>query len=89
MRKAAWQYDNQVGDVGEIANIANYLTGKAAWEASEAAMTTHGGMSASREMGVAAAWGVARHQRTGPVSEEMMLNHIAQNSLGLPRSYEE
>jgi acyl-CoA dehydrogenase len=89
VRQAAWQYDEQVGDIGETANIANYLACKAAWEASEAAMTTHGGMSASEDMGVAAAWGVARHQRTGPVSEEMILNHIAQNSLNLPRSYNE
>jgi acyl-CoA dehydrogenase len=87
LRKAAWQYDNQVGDVGEASNIANYLACKAAWEACEASMTTHGGMSASSEMGISAAWGVARHQRTGPVSEEMILNHIGQHSLGLPRSY--
>jgi acyl-CoA dehydrogenase len=89
IRKAAWRYDEQEGDVGEASNVANYLASKAAWEACEAAMTTLGGMSASQEMGVAAAWGVARHQRTGPVSEEMILNHIGQNVLGLPRSYEE
>jgi acyl-CoA dehydrogenase len=87
LRKAAWQYDEQVGDVGETSNIANYLACKAAWEACEASMTTYGGMSASSEMGIAACWGVARHQRTGPVSEEMILNHIGQNVLGLPRSY--
>jgi hypothetical protein len=40
-------------------------------------------------MAIAACWGVARHQRTGPVSEEMILNHIGQNVLGLPRSYGE
>jgi len=89
LRKAAWQYDEQVGDVGEASNVANYLACKAAWEACEASMTTHGGMSASQEMGIAACWGVARHQRTGPVSEEMILNHIGQHVLGLPRSYEE
>jgi acyl-CoA dehydrogenase len=89
LRKAAWQYDEQVGDVGEASNVANYLACKSAWEACEASMTTHGGMSASQEMGIAACWGVARHQRTGPVSEEMILNHIGQHVLGLPRSYEE
>lgn len=87
LRKAAWQYDNDVGDVGEASNVANYLACKAAWDACEASMTTHGGMSVSSEMGIAACWGVARHQRTGPVSEEMILNHIGQNVLGLPRSY--
>ncbi|WP_458210633.1 acyl-CoA dehydrogenase family protein [Haladaptatus sp. NG-SE-30] len=89
LRKAAWQYDNQVGDVGEASNIANYLACKAAWEACEASMTTHGGMSASSEMGISASWGVARHQRTGPVSEEMILNYIGQHVLDLPRSYED
>lgn len=88
LRKAAWHYDNQIGDVGEVSNIANLQAGKAAWDACEAAMTTFGGMSASQEIGIAAAWGVVRHWRTGPVSEEMIRNHIAQNSLGLPRSYE-
>lgn len=87
LRRAAWMYDEQIGDVGEASNVANYLACKAAWEACEASMTTHGGMSASEEMGIAACWGVARHQRTGPVSEEMILNHIGQHSLGLPRSY--
>ncbi|WP_435361842.1 acyl-CoA dehydrogenase family protein [Haloarchaeobius sp. DFWS5] len=88
LREAAWKYDNDVGNVAEASNVANYLAGKAAWNATEAAMTTLGGMSASAEMGVAAAWGVARHLRTGPVSEEMILNYIGQHSLGLPRSYQ-
>jgi len=89
LRQAAWEYDQGVENIGETANVAKYLACQAAWEACEAAMSTHGGMSASEEMGIAAAWGVARHQRTGPVSEEMILNHLAQHSLGLPRSYNE
>ncbi|WP_265112094.1 acyl-CoA dehydrogenase family protein [Halosolutus halophilus] len=87
LRKAAWKYDNGAEDVGETANIAKYLAAQAGWEAAEASMSVHGGMSASQEMGIAACWGVARHQRTGPVSEEMILNHIGQHVLGLPRSY--
>jgi len=89
LRQAAWEYDQEKENIGETANVAKYLACQAAWEACEASMSTHGGMSASEEMGIAAAWGVARHQRTGPVSEEMILNHLAQHSLGLPRSYEE
>ncbi|WP_254810962.1 acyl-CoA dehydrogenase family protein [Natronosalvus amylolyticus] len=87
IRRAAWLADQGRDGSGEAANIANLQAGKAAWNACEAAMTTLGGMSASQEMGVAAAWGVVRHLRTGPVSEEMILNHIGQHSLGLPRSY--
>ncbi len=32
-------------------------------------------------------WWVARLMRIAPVSAEMILNHVAQHSLGLPRSY--
>jgi acyl-CoA dehydrogenase len=87
VREAAWRYDKQEGDVGEISNVANLQAGKAAWDAAEAAMTTFGGMSVSAELGIGAAWGTIRHYRTAPVSEEMIRNFIGQNSLGLPRSY--
>ena len=32
-------------------------------------------------------WGLARLLRIAPVSREMVLNHVAQHCLGLPRSY--
>lgn len=87
IREAAWRYDKSQGNVGEISNVANLFAGKAAWNASEAAMTTFGGMSVSAELGIAAAWGTIRHYRTAPVSEEMIRNYIGHHSLGLPRSY--
>ena len=87
LERAAWQFDNNVGDVGEISNVANLQAGKAAWNACEAAMQTFGGSSVSAELGIAAAWATVRHLRIAPVSEEMIRNHIAQHSLGLPRSY--
>lgn len=37
-------------------------------------------------MSVATHWG-ARLTRTAPVSREMILNYVAEHSLGLPRSY--
>lgn len=87
IRKAAWQYDQDVGDIGETSNVANLLAGQAAWQACEAAMTTFGGASVAAEYGIAAAWGTVRHYRTAPVSEEMIRNFIGHHSLGLPRSY--
>lgn len=86
-RKAAWQYDNDVGDIGESSNVANLQSGKAGWQAAEVAMKTFGGMSASAELGIADAWGFVRHLRSIPVSEEMIWNFIGQNTLGLPKSY--
>jgi acyl-CoA dehydrogenase len=85
-RKAAWLYDNDEPS-GAEANMANYVCCKAAWEACEAAATAFGGMSLSREMGVAAMTSYTRHLRIAPVSEEMILNYVAENELDLPRSY--
>lgn len=85
-RRAAWQYDN--GEpAGSAANIAKLQCADAAWHASEAAMSTFGGMSIAREIGLAAAWSYVRHLRIAPVSEEMIRNYIAEHELGLPRSY--
>jgi alkylation response protein AidB-like acyl-CoA dehydrogenase len=37
--------------------------------------------------GLADMWGAARLIRIAPVSREMILNFVAQHSLGLPKSY--
>lgn len=87
LEKAAWQQDAQSGNKGEAANLANLQAGKSAFKAAEAAMTTFGGMSASSEIGVSAAWEFIRHARTVPISEEMIWNYLGAHSLGLPRSY--
>jgi hypothetical protein len=39
------------------------------------------------EFGLADMWGMARLLRTAPVSREMILNFVAQDSLHLPKSY--
>ncbi|WP_128904762.1 acyl-CoA dehydrogenase family protein [Halorubrum amylolyticum] len=87
--KAAWMYDNDKPsqEVGAAANSAKLQAGKAAWNACEAAMTTFGGMSASSEIGIAKLWSMVRHLRVAPVSEQMVRNYLAENELGLPRSY--
>jgi alkylation response protein AidB-like acyl-CoA dehydrogenase len=45
----------------------------------------YGGLS--REYGLADLWFLARMLRTAPTSREMVLNFVAQHSLGLPASY--
>jgi alkylation response protein AidB-like acyl-CoA dehydrogenase len=72
---------------GEAANIAKYAASEAALKALDQAIQTHGGNGLSHEYGLAELWFVARLMRTAPVSREMVLNFIAQTSLGLPRSY--
>jgi len=41
----------------------------------------------TREYGVASLLALARTTRIAPVSREMILNFVAQTSLGLPKSY--
>jgi alkylation response protein AidB-like acyl-CoA dehydrogenase len=72
---------------GEAANIAKYAASEAAMKALDQAIQTHGGNGLSHEYGLSELWFVTRLMRTAPVSREMVLNFVAQTSLGLPRSY--
>ena len=84
--KAAWQHDH--GEpAGEASNMAKYAAAEAALSALDAAIQTHGGNGVSAEYGLIPLWGLARLLRIAPVSREMILNYVAQHSLGLPRSY--
>lgn len=74
-------------DAAEVSNMAKIIAGEAAMQALDQAMQTHGGNGLSNEYGLADLWFTARMGRTAPVSREMVLNHIAQHSLGLPKSY--
>jgi alkylation response protein AidB-like acyl-CoA dehydrogenase len=84
--KAAWQHDH--GEpAGEASNMAKYAAAEAALAAVDAAIQTHGGNGMSSEYGLIPLWGIARLLRIAPVNREMILNYVAQHSLGLPRSY--
>jgi alkylation response protein AidB-like acyl-CoA dehydrogenase len=85
------QHAAQLADAGEpageAANIAKYAAGEAVVAALDHAIQIHGGNGLSNEYGLSDLWFTARMFRTAPVSKEMVLNHVAQHSLGLPRSY--
>jgi alkylation response protein AidB-like acyl-CoA dehydrogenase len=85
-RQAAMLYDAGA-DAGEAANMAKYAAAEAALEALDHAIQVHGGNGLSSEVGLADLWGVARLYRIAPVASEMILNYVAERSLGLPRSY--
>jgi alkylation response protein AidB-like acyl-CoA dehydrogenase len=84
--KAAWSHDHGY-PAGEASNMAKYSAAEAALAALDAAIQTHGGNGMASEYGLAHLWGMARLLRIAPVSREMVLNYVAQHSLGLPRSY--
>ncbi len=72
---------------GEACNMAKYAAARAATDAVDAAIQTHGGNGITIEYGLSDMWWPVRTMRIAPVSEQMILNHIAQHSLGLPKSY--
>ncbi len=88
MQKAAALYD--AGDdfgAAEAANIAKYAAGEASTKAVDQAVQSLGGNGLTKEYGVASMLTASRLARIAPVSREMILNFVAQTSLGLPRSY--
>ncbi|WP_433508811.1 acyl-CoA dehydrogenase family protein [Nonomuraea sp. CA-143628] len=84
--KAAWSFDRRL-PCGTEANIAKLTASQAAWEAADAAFQTHGGMAYSLEYPVARLLTDARIGKVAPVTEELLLNYLATQVLGLPRSF--
>jgi alkylation response protein AidB-like acyl-CoA dehydrogenase len=67
--------------------MAKFAAADSSLEALDEAIQVHGGMGLAYETGLADLWFVARLHKTAPVSREMVLNYVAQHSLGLPKSY--
>ncbi|MBW9214323.1 acyl-CoA dehydrogenase [Mumia sp. zg.B53] len=72
---------------GEAANMAKYAAGEVVCNAVDRAIQTHGGNGLAEEYGLVQMLAASRLSRIAPVSREMVLNFIAQFSLGLPKSY--
>jgi alkylation response protein AidB-like acyl-CoA dehydrogenase len=87
--KAAWLHDHDADPAaaGEAANMAKFAAADAGLACLDAAIQTHGGNGMASEYGLADLWGLTRLLRIAPVSREMILNFVAQHSLGLPKSY--
>ena len=75
------------GDAAEASNIAKFAAADASLTTLDQAMQTHGGNGLALEYGLSDYWFLARMLKTAPVSREMVLNFVAQRSLGLPASY--
>ncbi|MDO8705918.1 MAG: acyl-CoA dehydrogenase family protein, partial [Sulfuricaulis sp.] len=86
MYKAASLYDAGK-PCGLEANTAKYLGGDAYFEAAARAVRTHGGFGYAKEFHVERYYREAIMGLIAPVSHEMVLSHIAEKALGLPKSY--
>ncbi|HNP57210.1 MAG TPA: acyl-CoA dehydrogenase family protein [Gordonia sp. (in: high G+C Gram-positive bacteria)] len=88
MQKAATLYD--AGDdwgAAEPANMAKYAAAEASTKLVDQAVHTLGGNGLTSEYGLAPMLALVRIAKVAPVSREMILNFVAQTSLGLPKSY--
>lgn len=84
--KAAWLYD-QDEHCGVEANSAKLFGARAGFNACNHAIQTHGGMGFANEYHVERLFRDVRLARVAPVSDELVKSHVAENELGLPRSY--
>jgi alkylation response protein AidB-like acyl-CoA dehydrogenase len=84
--RAAELFDSGA-DAAEASNIAKFASADSSLRTLDQAMQAHGGNGMALEYGMADLWFVARMLKTAPVSREMVLNFVAQRSLGLPASY--
>lgn len=72
---------------GETANMAKYLAAEAGVACLDTAIQCHGGNGLALEYELTYLWWLVRLLRIVPVSREMILNYVAEHTLGLPRSY--
>jgi acyl-CoA dehydrogenase len=72
---------------GAQANAAKYLAADAGFKACDRAIRTHGGMGYAAEFHVERYFREMVATQLAPVSREMILCHIAERVLGLPKSY--
>lgn len=84
--RAAAMYDAGQNP-GVEANTAKMLAADASWEAAEACLQTHGGFGFAEEYDVERKFREARLYQVAPISTNLILCYIAEQVLGLPKSY--
>lgn len=72
---------------GAEANMAKYLAAKASWQAAEACLQLHGGYGFASDYDVERKFRQTRLYQVAPLSTNLILAHVAEHVLGLPRSY--
>jgi len=83
---AAKRYD--AGEpVGAEANMCKLVASEAAWEAANVAMNTFGGYGLATEFGIERKFREARLYLVAPISNNLVLAHVGEHVLGLPRSF--
>ncbi|HWA36845.1 MAG TPA: acyl-CoA dehydrogenase family protein [Burkholderiales bacterium] len=84
--KAAALFDEKK-PCGAEANMAKHLAAKASWEAGNVCLQTHGGFGFAAEYDVERKFRETRLYLVAPISTNLILSHLAEHVLGLPRSF--
>jgi acyl-CoA dehydrogenase len=86
VREATRKYE--VGlDCGAEANMAKMLAADASWEAANACVQTYGGFGFAEEYDIERKFRETRLYQVAPISTNLILSHLAEHVLGMPRSY--
>ena len=72
---------------GAEANMAKMLASNASWEAGNAALDTHGGFGFAVEYDIERKLRETRLYQVAPINNNLVLAFVAQQCLGLPKSY--
>ncbi len=72
---------------GTEANMAKLLAAKASWEAANACLQFHGGFGFACEYDVERKFRETRLYQVAPISTNLILSHVAEHVLGMPRSF--
>jgi alkylation response protein AidB-like acyl-CoA dehydrogenase len=72
---------------GAEANLAKLLAADASWEAANVAVQTFGGYAFDAEYDVERKFRETRLYQVAPISTNLILAHLAEHILGLPRSF--
>ena len=87
MVREACRLDEAGLPCGAEANMAKMLAADASNEAANACIQTHGGFGFAEEYDVERKFRETRLYQVAPISTNLILAHLAEHVLGLPRSY--
>lgn len=87
MRFAACRRYDAGEPCGAQANMAKYLAAKASFEAANVCLQVHGGFGFAAEYDIERKFRETRLYQVAPISTNLILSHIGEHVLDLPRSF--
>jgi acyl-CoA dehydrogenase len=72
---------------GAEANMAKLLASEASWRAGDMCVQTHGGFGFAEEFDIERKFRETRLYQVAPISTNLILSHVGEHVLGLPKSY--